>query len=149
MMAPEPATASNGVLAHLDREACLALLVSRPVGRLVFTHGALPDVIPVNYRMDGEALVIRLSIGSVAASATKDAIVAFEVDDIDLSARTGWSVTVVGRAHTIVNGAQLRRAEALGLSSWVRGTRDQYVSIATEKITGRRLFQPSDPAYLD
>ena len=149
MTAPELSKVSNGVLAPLDRDACLALLVSRPVGRLVFTHRALPDVIPVNYRMDGEALVIRLSSDSVAASATKDAIVAFEVDEIDPSSRTGWSVTVVGRAHAIVNAAELRRAQALGLSSWVAGSRDQYVSIATEKITGRRLFQASDPAQLD
>jgi len=147
--APERSTASDGVLAHLDRAACLALLAGRPVGRLVFTHGALPDVIPVNYRMDGEALVIRLSSGSVAASATTDAIVAFEVDDIDIPSRTGWSVTVVGRAHAIVHEAQLSRAQSLGLSSWVSGSRDQYVSIATEKITGRRLFQASDTAHLD
>ncbi len=115
------------------------------MGRLVFTHRALPDVIPVNYRMDGENLVIRLSSGSVAASATRDTIVAFEVDEIDLESRTGWSVTVVGRAHEILDEAELRRARSLGLSSWVSDSRDHYLSVAAERVTGRRLFHPAAP----
>jgi nitroimidazol reductase NimA-like FMN-containing flavoprotein (pyridoxamine 5'-phosphate oxidase superfamily) len=126
----------------LDRAACLELLASRPVGRLVFTHRALPDVLPVNYRLDGEHLLIRLSSGSVAASATRDAVVAFEVDDIDLFTRTGWSVTVVGHAHEITDPAELRQAESLELSTWAGDARDHFVSVAVERITGRRLFHP-------
>ena len=147
MTAGERSVTSNGALARLDRAACLTLLSSRPVGRLVFTRRALPDVIPVNYRLDGETLVIRLSSGSVAASATKDAIVAFEVDELDIESRTGWSVTVVGRARQIVDEDELRRAESLGLNSWVSDSRDLYVAITAEKITGRRLFHTSDPSH--
>jgi nitroimidazol reductase NimA-like FMN-containing flavoprotein (pyridoxamine 5'-phosphate oxidase superfamily) len=135
-----------GALTALDRGACLALLAGRPVGRLVFTHRALPDVIPVNYQLDGENLVIRLSSGSVAASATTDAVVAFEADEIDFAARTGWSVTVVGRAHEITDADELRRVQGLGLTSWVADVRDHYVSVAAEKVTGRRLFPAPDPA---
>lgn len=136
---------TDGALAHLDRSACLALLAGRPVGRLVFTHRALPDVLPVNYRLDGENLLIRLSSGSIAASATRDAVVAFEVDDIDLAAHTGWSVTVVGRAHEIIDVAELRRVRSLGLTTWVGDARDHFVSVAVEKVTGRRLFQAQVP----
>ena len=143
------ASLAPGALAPLDRAACLALLAARPVGRLVFTHRALPDVIPVNYRLHGEMLVIRLSSGSVAASATRDAVVAFEVDDIDVEARTGWSVTVVGRAHEITDADELRQVQALGLSSWVADTRDHYVAVAAEKVTGRRLFHVPEPARAD
>ena len=138
--AGEPTPKAPGGLAPLDRAECLALLAGRPVGRLVFTHRALPDVIPVNYRLDGENLLIRLGSGSVAATATRDAVVAFEVDDIDLEARTGWSVTVVGRAHEVTDPAELQRVQTLGLSSWVADPRDHYVVVAAEKVTGRRLF---------
>jgi nitroimidazol reductase NimA-like FMN-containing flavoprotein (pyridoxamine 5'-phosphate oxidase superfamily) len=148
-MTPGPAPSPDGVLAQLDRQTCLALLASRPVGRLVFTHYALPDVIPVNYRMDGESLLIRLGRGSLAATAILDAIVAFEVDDIDLDSRTGWSVTVVGRAHEVTERGQLRRAQELGLSSWVGDARDYYVSIAAQKVTGRRLFHAADAGHSD
>lgn len=126
---------------HLDRPACLALLAGRPVGRLIFTHRALPDVLPVNYRLDGETLLIRLNSGSIAATATRDAVVAFEVDDIDVVTHTGWSVTVVGRAHEITEGSELRRVRALELVTWAGDARDHFVSIAVERITGRRLFR--------
>ena len=129
-------------LAQLDRPACLALLDSRPVGRLVFTHRALPDVLPVNYRLDGDRLLIRLNSGSDAAAATRDAVVAFEVDEIDVLTRTGWSVTVVGHAHEITDPAELRRVQALELSTWAGDTRDHFVSVAVDRITGRRLFHP-------
>jgi len=141
-------THAPGGLAPLDRAECLTLLAGRPVGRLVFTHRALPDVIPVNYQLDGENLLIRLGSGSVAATATRDAVVAFEVDDIDLDARTGWSVTVVGRAHEVTDPAELQRVQALGLSSWVADPRDHYVVVAAEKVTGRRLFAGSGSARL-
>jgi nitroimidazol reductase NimA-like FMN-containing flavoprotein (pyridoxamine 5'-phosphate oxidase superfamily) len=138
-----------GALTALDRDACLALLAGRPVGRLVFTHRALPDVIPVNYQLDGENLVIRLSSGSAAASATRDAVVAFEVDEIDFAARTGWSVTVVGRAHEITDSDERQRVQGLGLMAWVADVRDHYVAVAVEKVTGRRLLPASNSAPLD
>jgi nitroimidazol reductase NimA-like FMN-containing flavoprotein (pyridoxamine 5'-phosphate oxidase superfamily) len=142
-----PVEPAPGELIELDRADCLALLAGRPLGRLVFTYRALPDVIPVNYLLDGERLVIRLSSGSVAASATRDSIVAFEVDDIDLATRAGWSVTVVGHAHEITDPDELRRAEGLGLSAWAGDPRDHYVSLAAEKVTGRRLSPGEKPAH--
>ena len=138
-----PAAFAPGALTELDRAECLALLAGRPVGRLVFTHRALPDVIPVNYRLDGENLLIRLGSGSTAAVATRDTVVAFEVDDIDVAARTGWSVTIVGRAHEITEVDELKRAQALGLTSWAGDDRDHFVHVAVEKVTGRRLIRPA------
>jgi hypothetical protein len=128
-------------LSQLDRATCLELLAEQPVGRLVFTHHALPDVLPVNYLLDGDNLLIRLNSGSVAATATRDAVVAFQVDDIDFAARTGWSVTVVGRAHEITASTELRRAHSLQLTPWVGDGRDHFVGIAVERVTGRRLFR--------
>jgi nitroimidazol reductase NimA-like FMN-containing flavoprotein (pyridoxamine 5'-phosphate oxidase superfamily) len=138
-----------GRLAHLDQAACLVLLASRSVGRLVFTHRALPDVLPVNYRLDGERLLIRLGVGSVAAVATRDAVVAFEVDDIDLAAQAGWSVTVVGHAHEITDEAELRHAQSLELTTWVSDARDHFLSVAVERVTGRRLHHTSSPDESD
>jgi hypothetical protein len=144
----EGGTFVNGALVHLDRASCLALLAAQPVGRLVFTQRALPDVLPVNYLLDGENVLIRLGSGSSAAVATRDSVVAFEVDDIDVGSQTGWSVTVVGRAHEIVDSAELRRASALGLVSWTGDQQDHFLSITAEKITGRRLFHPAATSAL-
>jgi uncharacterized protein len=126
-------------LLTLDRSTCLSLLASFPVGRLVFTHRALPEVLPVNYRMDGENVLIRLQVGSAAARAVQDSVVAFEVDDIDFDKRTGWSVTVVGHAREITDPGERERVSALELNSWAGDGRDHYVQIAAEKVTGRQL----------
>jgi uncharacterized protein len=131
------------MLDYLDRTACLDLLARRPFGRLVFTHRALPDVLPVNYRLDGDRLLLRLSSGSTAAKATCDAVVAFEVDDIDEASRTGSSVTVVGHAHEITAPGELARARSLGLEAWAGDERDHFVAITVEKVSGRRLRQPA------
>ena len=37
----------------LDREDCLGLLASVPLGRVVFTDRALPAIQPVNFVLDG------------------------------------------------------------------------------------------------
>lgn len=128
-------------LLTLDRPTCLSLLATRPVGRLVFTHRALPEVLPVNYLLDGGKVLIRLEVGSSAARAVRDSVVAFEVDDIDIGERTGWSVTVVGHAREIIDPADRQRASALNLQSWAGDGRDHYLEIAAEKVTGRRLIR--------
>ena len=139
---PIAETTGSSVLARLDRSSCLAMLGTRPFGRLVFTHRALPDVLPVNYRLDGESVLIRLVSGSTAAAAARDSVVAFEVDDIDISSRSGWSITVVGHAHEITESGELGRARSLGLVSWAGDDRDHFVSVAVERVTGRWLHHP-------
>lgn len=133
-------------LLPLERATCLELLATQPVGRLVFTHRALPEVLPVNYQLDGEQILIRLAIGSTAAKVIRGSVVAFEVDHIDIGSRIGWSVTVVGHAHEVNDAPALARVEALGLESWTGDPRDHFVAIVTEKVTGRRLVAPVDEA---
>jgi nitroimidazol reductase NimA-like FMN-containing flavoprotein (pyridoxamine 5'-phosphate oxidase superfamily) len=128
-----------GSLLVLDRERCLELLSVRPVGRLAFTRRALPDIIPVNYTTDGDAILIRMEAGSPAAAAVTGAVVAFQVDDLDLETHTGWSVTVVGQAVEVMD-AQERRRAGDRLVSWAGNQRDHLLRIATERMTGRLLF---------
>lgn len=132
----------------LDRVACLALLATRSLGRLVYTHRALPDVLPVNYRLDGENVLIRLAISSIAAAATRDSVVAFEADDFDARSLTGWSVTIVGRAREIAEPEDRLSTAVLDLSSWDRDGHDRFFSVAAEKITGRRLVAVPQGAQL-
>ena len=50
--------AMSGSIVDLGREDSLALLASAPVGRIVFTRGALPAIHPVNFVVDGDDVVI-------------------------------------------------------------------------------------------
>ena len=70
--------AMSGLIVDLGREdSSLALLASAPVGRIVFTRGALPAIHPVNFVVDGDDVVITTSEDSALLSAVAESIVAF------------------------------------------------------------------------
>ncbi|WP_337061476.1 pyridoxamine 5'-phosphate oxidase family protein [Kineococcus sp. G2] len=139
MTPPPTAPAETGVLLPLTPAECLELLATRPFGRLVLTHRALPVVLPVNFLLDDGAVLLRVRPGSALSTAAGGAVVAFQVDDIDDATRTGWSVTVVGRADVV--GDVLRRRALTALAPWAGGERDLVVRIGLEQVTGRRLAQ--------
>ncbi len=125
----------------LSPEECLALLASVPIGRIVFTDRALPAVQPVNFHLDGRDIVIRTAIGSKMAAAARNAIVAFEVDDFDADLRTGWSVTIVGPARAVSDPLEIARLGQLPLTTWAPGSRDHFIVIRAEQISGRRILR--------
>ncbi|WP_061290307.1 pyridoxamine 5'-phosphate oxidase family protein [Herbidospora cretacea] len=126
-------------LSVLSREECLRLLAVTPIGRLVFTHRALPAVQPVNFVLDGESVVVRTAIGSRLAAATRDAVVAFEIDDIDSRTGSGWSVTVLGRARGVTDPAEVARLATLPLLPWTPSAFDHFVTLPAEEVSGRRF----------
>ncbi|HVW43218.1 MAG TPA: pyridoxamine 5'-phosphate oxidase family protein, partial [Amycolatopsis sp.] len=121
----------------LDRDECIALLGTVEVGRVVFTTRGLPAVEPVKYVVCG---------GSVwfAAQARTDlfgsahGVVGFEVDAFDANLRTGWWVTVLGRASATTECDLPRRRPELSwrlpLAADVRCVR-----IPIEVVSGRRV----------
>ncbi|MFG6202133.1 pyridoxamine 5'-phosphate oxidase family protein [Nonomuraea sp. JJY05] len=123
----------------LSREECLGLLSTTPLGRIVFTEHALPAVQPVNFHLDGRSIVIRTSIGSKLAAATRHAVVAFEADEFDSELRTGWSVTAVGQARAVTDPDEIHRLAALPLTTWAVGNRDHYIVVDAEQVSGRRI----------
>ncbi|MFI6737226.1 pyridoxamine 5'-phosphate oxidase family protein [Nonomuraea sp. NPDC050451] len=123
----------------LSREECLGLLSTTPIGRIVFTEHALPAVQPVNFHLDGQSIVIRTSIGSKLAAATRHAVVAFEADEFDSELRTGWSVTAVGQARAVTDPDEIHRLAALPLTTWASGNRDHYIVVDAEQVSGRRI----------
>ena len=137
-----PAPAVAGVLSPLGREECLSLLATRPVGRVVFTHRALPVVLPVNFLLHDTGVLMRVGPGSVLAGVSRGAVVAFQVDDVDAGPDTGWSVTVVGRAGE-VRDPLLRRHVLAALAPWAGDEQDHVVRIALERVTGRGLARPA------
>lgn len=126
----------------LGRERCLDLLDTVRVGRLVFIEDALPAVQPVNFRLYLGQVVIRVAGGAKLDAATKNAVVAFQADELDSGLRSGWSVTVVGHAELITDVDALVAVSGTWLRPWVDGRRERFVRIRTEKVTGRWLRAP-------
>jgi len=128
----------NG-LEVLRREDCLRLLASATLGRIAITAGALPTVLPVNFRLVGDQIVFRTGAGTKLDAATQNAVVAFEVDDIDPVWHTGWSVVVTGVAREVTEPDELTRIEVSSIPHWAPDRADRIVAISTEIITGRRI----------
>ena len=124
----------------LDRATCLELLRSDVVGRLgIAVHGA-PFVFPVNYAMDGEAVVFRTGKGSKLAAAERGQA-CFELDAFDRASRAGWSVLIGGRLEEVTEHqhADLVRLQQLGVSPWIPEGRDHWMRLVPKWITGRRV----------
>lgn len=128
----------NG-LVMLDRAECLRLLGVANLGRVGLTSGALPAILPVNFYFDGDDILIRTSPGTKLEAATHDSVVAFEVDEIDPAAHTGWSVMVQGMARHVTDPVELARIRTLPLPRWAPGGDDDIVAIRPEIVSGRRI----------
>ena len=131
--------AETGELTELGREECLRLLAGGVVGRVVFTEAALPAAHPVAYLLDGGEVVFRTANGGKLAAATLHHIVAFQVDDVDLAARTGWSVLGVGEAYEVTDPRRLADLAERMPAPWVANHDDHTVAIPLQRLTGRVL----------
>jgi uncharacterized protein len=127
----------NG-LEILDRASCLSLLVSVHVGRIALSIDALPVVLPVNFTMLDDDVLIRTAPGSKLDAAATNAVVAFEADKIDAIYHSGWSVLVQGVATEITDPVELERARRAPLTPWP-GVNGRYLRVATQLVSGRRL----------
>jgi uncharacterized protein len=121
-------------LVDLAADECWELAATRPVGRLAWTSPSGPTVIPVNFTVVSEGVLVRTAGYSQVARECDDSAVAFEVDDIDVDARTGWSVLMRGHAR-VEYGA----GDEDGPDVWVSGPRSLRLRIEVAEITGRRL----------
>jgi uncharacterized protein len=128
----------NG-LEVLPREECLRLLRTATIGRVGLSSQALPLVLPVNFALDGDDIVVRTAAGTKLDAALRNAVVAFEVDEIDPLYHTGWSVLVTGMARALRSDDELERARRLPLRPWAPGSRAGYIAIPTQLVSGRRI----------
>lgn len=135
----DPDLDRNG-LEILSVEECVDLLRSHEIGRVSTSLRALPVVLPVTYTVDRETILFRTSVGTKFYAATRNAVVAFEIDDFDRATRTGWSVMVVGEASEITDPDELERARQLPLEPWIgNGDLDRYIRIPIVHVSGRRI----------
>ncbi|MGW7384906.1 pyridoxamine 5'-phosphate oxidase family protein [Streptomyces sp. NPDC054794] len=130
----------NDGFRELDREECLRLLAQAPLGRIVHTRHALPAVLPVNFGLDEDgAVLLRTSAASELVRAIDGAVVAFEADQVDAVAQSGWSVVVTGPATVVTDPAEHERLVRSGPRSWVPAPHEVFVRIEPDLVTGREL----------
>ena len=135
---------ADRVMKELDENECLRLIGPGGIGRIAYVGRFGPAVLPVNYELQGGAIVFRtaehgpLDEDLRTGIANADYKVAFEIDDMDPAARQGWSVLIQGPAHHVTGDDEdvVRRT---GVEPWAPGDRELFVRIVPSRITGRRI----------
>ncbi len=127
-------------LETLELEVCLQHLRSAQVGRLAIVLDEYPLVLPVNYRLVETSgltwVALRTRPGNVIEQASPR--VAFEIDEIDATHRSGWSVLVRGTLQPVNPDAAGFR-ERFDTEPWLTSERDAWLVIEPFAITGRAL----------
>jgi nitroimidazol reductase NimA-like FMN-containing flavoprotein (pyridoxamine 5'-phosphate oxidase superfamily) len=124
----------------LDRAECLRLLAEEEIGRLAVIQGGVPTIFPVNYQLDGEAIVFRTGPGTKFDHGLR-APACFEIDHFDRAQRSGWSVVGTGRLREVTpyDGKTLERVKALPVDPWAPGDKPYWMRLTFADLTGRRV----------
>ncbi len=125
---------------ELDRQECERLLRAGVVGRVALSTPEGPHIVPVNYAVVDDTIVIRTSSYSVLGTYGRNTMLAFEVDHVDHERHVGWSVVVRGRGWAELDAAEVSRIRGTWPPRpWAVGSRNLYLRIRCESLTGRAL----------
>jgi uncharacterized protein len=130
----------------MSKADCWQKLATAAVGRVGLIVDGKPEVLPVNYAIDGESVLFRTGEGTVLTQASLS-VIAFEVDHLDEADLSGWSVLLQGVGLDIGDAIDptSERLKRLSLVTWAPGARSRWFHLVPDKVTGRRIrVTPSD-----
>jgi hypothetical protein len=132
------------ILSHMEElpvDVCRHLLENEVVGRIAFVDDeGYPVVLPVNYHLDGDRIVVRTDAGSKLRLVPLRRV-SFEVDHLAPTVTAGWSVLVRGHGRELTSalGAEFDEMREAPPDFWAPGPKDHWLGITIEEITGRRI----------
>ena len=138
-----------GSVDELSEDECRILISPGGVGRIAYSGRFGLTVLPVNYQVFEDTIVFRTALDSPMGEDLRSGIanaeykVAFEIDELDNSERTGWSVLLQGAAHHVDSDTERGSVRASGVEPWAGGMKEHYIRIVPSRITGRRIRQVS------
>jgi nitroimidazol reductase NimA-like FMN-containing flavoprotein (pyridoxamine 5'-phosphate oxidase superfamily) len=142
---PGAGVSSRRVVEQLDEAACLELLSSERIGRLIYNSRFGPVALPSEYRLRDGSIVFRTYRVTFTEEDLRTGIaqaeyqVVVEVDQVDPQAHEGWVVLVRGTAHHVDTEAERASISNVGLQSWVEGEPEHFIRVVPISITGQRL----------
>ena len=142
---PGTALSSRRVAEQLDEAACLELLSTGRIGRLIYNSRYGPVALPSEYKMHDGSIVFRTYQVTFAEEDLRTGIaqaeyqVVVEVDRVDPETRQGWVVLVRGTAHHVDTEAERASISNIGLESWVESEPEHFIRVVPISIAGQRL----------
>ena len=128
-------------IATMSEDEAWDFLAAQNVGRLATAAAGTVDIFPVNYALDGRAILLRTTPGSKLVELVVNSAVAFETDTWDETEAA--SVVLKGRAYILESDDDLARSEARRLETFTVTEKDTWVRIQPTEVEGRRFARPS------
>jgi uncharacterized protein len=130
----------------LSPDECRELLSAGLVGRVALCTPVGPHIVPVNYTVVDDCIVLRTSPYSVLGSHARGTMLALELDQFDYERQRGWSVVASGRAEAVTSAEELSHIKSVWEPhAWAAGQRNLYLRVRWTELTGRRLGLGGDP----
>ena len=107
---------------ELSQDECAELLRAGVAGRIAISSPTGPHIIPVNYSVVDDAIIVRTSPYSLLGTYGRDTTLAFEIDQFDYPNQRGWSVLARGRGE-VISRPRRARAHRVGVAAAVLGRR--------------------------
>ena len=126
-------------LIELDEAECLRLIARGHFGRVGVVDDGRPIILPVNYVFDQGYVIFQSTEGTKLDVALAGRSIAFQIDAIDPMYHGGFSVLAYGAAEVVDAPDEIERLSELPLLPWWPGSRDRWIRIRVDEITGRRL----------
>lgn len=130
----------------LSVSECEALLRAGVVGRVALATPTGPHIVPINYSVVDDGIILRTSPYSLLGTYGRDTTLAFEIDQFDYTYKRGWSVLARGRAEAVRDQAEIERIRAIWPPHpWAGGVRSLYLKLRWTELTGRQIGGGWDP----
>ncbi|KAA1425199.1 pyridoxamine 5'-phosphate oxidase family protein [Mumia zhuanghuii] len=127
-------------LTALSEPECWSLMATQEVGRIGFVAEGYPQIFPVNFQVHEQRVLFRTTPYGAVARAVTGTPIAFEVDTIDGSTQTGWSVLLTGTGQHETDPKVL--ADLWGpdrATPWADGSRVLWIGLTPLAVSGRRI----------
>lgn len=124
----------------LSRGEALDLLRQTSICRVGISIAALPAVLPVEFELVADQIVIQATRGSDLDIGTKNKVVAFEADSLQSGNPGGWSVMVCGFAR---DAGDVVKLAARARPSWSKTSAMdtvRLIAISTDIVSGRGMW---------
>lgn len=127
-------------------EECEELLAGSSLGRIAVLVDGRPQIFPVNHVFDRESRCVAFptNAGTKLHAALNWPFVAFEIDAMNETETSGWSVLVGGHAEEITDKSEIAQLSSQRTVVWRASEHEQWIRIVADTITGRRIFGSQD-----
>ncbi|HWU33313.1 MAG TPA: pyridoxamine 5'-phosphate oxidase family protein [Marmoricola sp.] len=125
------------MLYELSRPECEDLLRASTVVRVAFVAPDGPHIVPVNYAVVDDAVVLRTASSSLLGVYGAGALLALEIDGFDNASEQGWSVVVRGVGE-VIDDVSTGRVSLPRPRPWALGRKTRVLRVAWTELSGRR-----------